>query len=141
MAKYFTLQELTYSDTAVQKHIDNRPSKEIESHLIELMDTLDSLRAFYGKPIKVTSGYRSKPLNKAVGGSDTSVHMIGYAADLKPCKDTMDTFIRVVKEWGETHDFDQLLVEKNSKGNRWIHLGLYNNSHEQRHQVKNLYVK
>lgn len=141
MARYFTLQELTYSDTAVQKHIDNRPSKEIESHLIELMETLDSLRSFYGKPIKVTSGYRCKSLNKAVGGSDTSVHMIGYAADLKPCRDTMDTFIRVVKEWAETHDFDQLLVEKNSKGNRWLHIGLYNNSHEQRHQVKNLYVK
>lgn len=141
MAKYFNMLEMIHSDTADRLHIDNRPSKEIESHIEELMDTLDSLRVLYGKPIKVNSGYRCPSLNKAVGGAATSVHQLGYAADLKPMRGTMDEFINCAKEWAETHNFDQILLEKNSKGNRWIHLGLYNNSHEQRHQIKNLYVK
>lgn len=131
---------MVHSDTADLKHIDNSPNKEITEHLIELMELLDTLREAYGKPIKVNSGYRCKSLNKAVGGSDTSVHMIGYAADLKPMKGTFDEFIKCAKEWAKTHDFDQMLIEKNSRGSRWLHIGKFNNKGEQRHQIKNLYV-
>lgn len=141
MARYFNILELTHSDKADILHIDNTPSDTNREHLEELMDTLDSLRAFYGKPIKITSGYRCPQLNKAVKGSATSVHMIGYAADMKPTKDTLDHFIEVVLEWAKEHKFDQIILEKNSKGSRWVHLGLYNNKGEQRGEIKKMFVK
>ena len=84
MATYFTLAELLKSNTAKQNGIDNTPTFEVVRHLEELTEKiLDPLRAAWGKPIRVKSGYRCPRLNAAVGGSKTSVHMIGYAADLQ----------------------------------------------------------
>lgn len=143
MSKYFNLIEMVHSDTADIKHIDNSPNEEERQHLIELMEILDSLRAFVGVPLKVTSGFRCARLNKAVGGAAASAHVIGYAADLVPMKGSFDGFIQKAKLWAETSgvDFDQLLIEKNSKGKRWLHFGLYNQKGEQRKQIKNLYVQ
>lgn len=137
MAKYFTLAELTNSSIAKQFKINNTPPENVISHLEELMAALDSLREFYGKPIGISSGYRCKALNdKLSSSSPTSVHMIGYAADMYPVKGTFDEFKKVCQDWAISHSFDQLIIEKNSKGSKWIHLGLFNNSHQQRKQIK-----
>lgn len=73
--KYFTINELTHSDTAVKLKLDNTPSKDVIYNLTKLVDTiLDPLRELYGKPIRISSGYRSEKVNKAVGGSSTSQH-------------------------------------------------------------------
>lgn len=81
--KYFTIEELTRSTTATAKGIDNTPTPEIKENLERLVDNvLDKLREIYGKPITVNSGYRCTELNKAVGGSKTSDHVKGFAADL-----------------------------------------------------------
>ena len=81
--KYFTIKELCKSSTAVQKGIDNTPNSEIVNNLEQLVDfILDPLREKYGKPIKINSGYRCDRLNKAVGGSATSQHRYGLAADI-----------------------------------------------------------
>lgn len=81
--KWFTLEELTRSGTAVKYGINNAPNEEQKANLIRLVDAiLDPLREEYGKPIFVNSGFRSKSLNDKVGGVDNSHHLCenGYAA-------------------------------------------------------------
>lgn len=125
--KYFTISELTRSDTASIKKIDNTPNKEITEHLIELVEKLlDPLRSDWaeycdvnrlGNPaISVNSGYRCNELNKAVGGSLTSAHLTGYAADISPINGNMKVFQSWIAEAIEEFDFDQLIYEKPKNG-------------------------
>ena len=87
--KYFTINELTKSTTAIKRHIDNTPSKEVERSLTALVEkVLDPLREAYGKPIIVTSGYRCPKLNAIVGSTPSSQHVKGEAADIKSVQDT-----------------------------------------------------
>ena len=137
--KYFTLQELIRSEVAAKKKIDNPPSFEVVDHLRELTEkVLEPLRAAYGMYINVSSGYRCPELNKAVGGSATSVHQIGYAADLQ-VNGSFNRFRDFVVEWFKKTGtrFDQILLERNkATGAKWIHIGLYNNAGQQRGQIK-----
>lgn len=87
LTKNFTLEELIKSSTANRLGIDNTPSKEIVSNLTELSILLQKIRDIYNKPIIVTSGYRCEKLNKAVGGSKTSQHRLGQAADIRSVSD------------------------------------------------------
>lgn len=137
-SKYFTLNEMIWSDTAYRNRIDNTPGPEELEHLKELMLVLDEIREKWGGPIRITSGYRCPQVNALVGGSKTSAHMRGYAADFKPCNNKLKEFEAFMKEWSKDNKFDQLLLERNSRGGRWIHLGLYNSADKQRHQVKML---
>jgi hypothetical protein len=136
---YFDLAEFIKSDTAKKRGIDNTPSFEIVDHLNELVrEILEPLRAAYGAPIRVSSGYRCSALNTAVKGAATSVHMIGYAADLQ-VSGSFDKFRDFVVDWLKStgKKFDQLLIESDKKtGAKWIHIGLYNNSGQQRGQIK-----
>ena len=120
--KYFTISELTRSDIASTKKIDNTPNKEITKHLTELVEKLlDPLRSDWaeycdvnqlGDPaISVTSGYRCTELNKAIKGSPTSAHTAGYAADLIPDNGQMEEFQDWITEAIEKYDFDQLIFE------------------------------
>lgn len=134
--KYFTIDELTYSDTAKRLGIVNRPTAEQQQHLEELINNLlDPLREAWGSPIKVTSGFRSAELNKAIGGSITSAHCLGYASDLIPYKGTIKDFKAFVRKWLRQNNikFDQYINE--FKGNtEWVHLGLKNGAGQQRKQ-------
>lgn len=79
----FTLAALTRSTTATRKGIPNQPGPLETAKLKELCATiLEPLYARYGKNLVVTSAYRSAALNRAIGGSKTSQHMKGEAADL-----------------------------------------------------------
>lgn len=120
--KYFTISELTRSDIASTKKIDNTPNKEITKHLIELVEKLlDPLRSDWAEycdvnqlenpEISVTSGYRCTELNKAIKGSPTSAHLTGYAADIIPSNDQMEEFQAWISEAIEKYDFDQLIFE------------------------------
>ena len=81
--KYFTIAEMTKSDTADRLGIDNRLPKELLTNVQRLIsEVLDPLRDWYGKPIRINSGYRCEALNKAVGGVDNSYHLTGCAADI-----------------------------------------------------------
>ncbi len=137
--KYFTLQELIRSNEAAKRKIDNTPSFEVVEHLRELTEkVLEPLRAAYGMSIYVSSGYRCPALNKAVGGSATSVHQIGYAVDLQ-VNGSFEEFRDFVVEWFRKTGtwFDQILLERNkATGAKWIHIGLYNNAGQQRGQIK-----
>lgn len=120
--KYFTIEELTRSDTATTRGIDNTPTPEIKANLERLVDkVLDGLREIYGKPITVNSGYRCPELNKAVGGSKTSDHMNGFSVDITAsCKKENAILFQIIKD---NFDFDQLIWEKgNSEYPDWVHV-------------------
>ena len=135
MTKYFTLAEMLKSETADKNKIQNTPSAEIKQNIEKLLEVLDDLRKFFGKPIKITSGYRCTELNKLVGGSPTSAHVIGYAADLQPVQGSFEEFKASVIDWLDKSGvkFDQCIIEKN-KNTQWVHFGLYNRKGQQRGQ-------
>ena len=82
-SEFFTLAELTASETAARHKINNSPSAEIIGNLQYGVDmVLDPLRRLYGKPIKINSGYRCGELNNIVGGVPNSWHQYGNAADI-----------------------------------------------------------
>lgn len=131
---YFELEEFLDSSVARQKSISNLPSWEIIEHLNELALFLDEMREAWGSGIKVSSGFRIEALNKAVGGVSTSVHKIGYAADLVPANGKLEAFMGFLKDWLKDKDFDQLLLESKGK-TKWVHFGYRGNNGEQRRQI------
>ena len=81
--KYFTIPELTHSITADAYGIDNTPTAEAVPLMVELITkVLDPIREKWQSPIYITSGYRCPALNAKVGGSPTSYHLRGMAADI-----------------------------------------------------------
>jgi uncharacterized protein YcbK (DUF882 family) len=72
---YFTIEELTRSETADKYNIDNTPSLQIETNLNYLITKLNPIRELYGHPIYVNSGYRCEKLNRKVGGHNKSFHL------------------------------------------------------------------
>lgn len=83
MAIYFTIKEMTKSQTAELHHIDNTPTKEVIENLKKVMYILDMVRVHMEKPIFINSGYRCKKLNEMVGGVQKSMHTKGLAADFR----------------------------------------------------------
>lgn len=133
MGKYFTMGEMMRSTTAERKGIDNKCTKEDAVRLKALIEhVLDPLREAYGKPIVVTSGYRCPALNKAVGGSATSDHMRGCAADIHGTPNTKAENKRLFYMIQSLNlDFDQLIDEKNFS---WVHVS-FRSFRENRNQV------
>lgn len=121
--KYFTVKELSHSDTAERLRIDNTPPSDAVVRLNALVAAvLDPLREAYGLPIFVNSGYRSSRLNVAVGGSRTSQHLRGEAADI-------DVHSREGNKWlfdyiRQHLPYDQLIYEKGDRriGPDWVHV-------------------
>ena len=118
MAKYFTLEELTASETARKKGINNKPNEAIKVNLNILMEQLDKIREKFGSPIFVNSGYRCPELNKAVGGVKTSQHQLGVAADLTTRSKDLNRklYDMIIKNF----DYDQCIWES-SGSSIWIH--------------------
>ena len=82
LSNNFTLEELIKSETAIRRGINNTPSSSVVENLQQLVtNVLQPIRDKFG-PITVTSGYRSAQLNVAIGGSATSDHVLGMAADI-----------------------------------------------------------
>lgn len=149
--RYFTIKEFTDSYTANAHGIDNTPNDKIKERIIEFIETLlDPLREAWGeyckktfkgssKALRVSSGYRCSRLNQLIGGSTTSAHMTGYAVDLVPYNGQTRAFFNFCKDYLADKDFDQLILESNSKGSIWVHIGYKNNADQQRGQVLSLY--
>ena len=117
--KYFTIKELSKSSTATKLGINNTPNSEIVSNLEKLVDSiLDPLREEYGKPIQVNSGYRCDALNKAVGGSKTSHHRYGLAADITGKSKFENRKLFILAQQLDL-PFDQLIDESDYS---WIHI-------------------
>lgn len=133
LSENFTVEELTHSDTAVRLGIDNTPDLDTLENLQFLVDNvLQPLRDMYGRPITVNSGYRCPKLNKAVGGSKTSQHMVGQAADITGgSKAENKRLFNLVLD--NDLIFDQLIDEKNYS---WIHISY--NRDRNRQQILHL---
>lgn len=133
MSKYFTLQEMLRSETALRKKIDNSPSWEIVGNLHRLAAFLDNMREAWGSGIRVSSGYRCPQLNAAVGGVSGSAHQYGNAVDISPVNGKQNEFEAFLKKWLVGKKFDQCIWETSkSTGGRWVHFSLYSNKGEQR---------
>lgn len=114
--RYFTLEELCQSQTATRLGLDNTPTPDVQKSLEALVENiLDPLRTLIGRPITISSGYRSPKVNKAVGGSPTSQHVLGEAADIN-CHaiGTRELFNRIKSS---PLPFDQLIFE-----GTWVHI-------------------
>ena len=117
--KFFSIKELCKSTTANKYNIDNTPSQEIIENLTQLVDNiLDPLREAWGRPINVNSGYRSEELNIKVGGSSTSQHKLGQAADISAgSRESNKKLFSLIKNL--KLPFDQLIDESDYS---WIHI-------------------
>ena len=118
MRNYFTNNELTDSETAKRLRIKNEPTKEQWINLFAIRDNvLNPLREKFGKPIRITSGFRSPELNKSVGGKPTSQHTKGEAVDIKgKTRQENEIIFNIIKQLG---CYDQLLNEYDYS---WIHV-------------------
>lgn len=117
LSKNFTLQEMVFSHTAVRLGFDNTPSGDVIEALRNLCEhTLQPLREALGKPIRVTSGYRSPLLNMRIGGQGQSQHLRGEAADIQVPGMTTTEVIKVMIE--KEIPFDQVINEFDS----WVHI-------------------
>lgn len=113
----FSLGELVYSETAEQSGIDNTPPAEIVENLKRLAAGLEAVRALLGAPLEISSGYRCPALNEAVGGSASSQHVLGLAADFAcPAFGSPLEVAQAIQRSGM--EFDQCILEYG----RWVHL-------------------
>lgn len=115
LTENFTLEELTVSDIAVRKGLDNTPNATEIANLMRTALLLEQVRELVKKPITVNSAFRSKPVNDAVGSKDTSQHRIGCAADIRvsgmtpkevvqACIDANIPYDQIIEEFGSwTH--------------------------------------
>lgn len=132
--KFFTLHELLKSETADTNRINNTPSFAVVENLNKLCQLiLDPTRAKLDAPIYVTSGYRCRALNVAVGGVGNSQHLTGCAADLQ-YKDLQKLF-DILKD---NPNVDQLLYER-SKTSKWLHVSISVKG-TPRHIINNNYI-
>ena len=121
ITEHFTVEEFERSSTADRLGIDNRVPEALLPNLKTLCEVvLEPLRAFTGKPIVISSGYRCPALNRAVGGVSQSQHLRGEAADLHlPSIAEGRTWFRRLMD---NTTFDQLIWERNPQGAHWIHV-------------------
>jgi zinc D-Ala-D-Ala carboxypeptidase len=107
--KYFTEKELGIegANAIVKKNMNTLVDK-----------LLDPLREKV-EAIRVNSGYRTPAYNKQIGGATNSQHCKGEAVDIFPLeKDIEDVFAMIIREF----KYDQVILERNSRGSRWIHI-------------------
>ena len=127
ISKNFTLEELTYSDTAKKLDIKNMPNEEVYNKMCYLVNNLlQPLRDQLDKPIAINSCYRGPELNKAVNGAITSQHCKGEAADIEIKGMSNYDLACYIKDHFE---FDQLILEfannlQSDPNSGWVHVSL-----------------
>lgn len=125
LSENFTLEEMTFSQTAARRGIDNTPTPEHFRNLRRLCALLEDVRDVCATPVRITSGYRCEELNRAVGGAKNSQHLTGCAADIKciglPIEETMQIIIEA------DLSYDQLIMEfADSPSGGWVHISVPN---------------
>lgn len=121
------MAEVTRSDTAKRKGIDNTPTEEhLENLKVICEEVFDKVREYFGVPLFISSGYRSAALNKAIGGSKSSDHNLGRALDLDQDGHGNGVTNKDVFNYIKDNlEFDQLIAEgSNGAGDmNWVHVG------------------
>ena len=126
-SEYFTLAELTASNTAIRRGINNVPTGAALQALTYTASRMDSVRKLLGHPIRASSGYRSPALNKVIGGSNNSAHTLGYAVDFT-CPAFGDPLAVCKAIIASGIQYDQLIYE-----GTWVHI-----SFDPRNRMENL---
>ena len=131
ITEHFSLKELTRSETARRLGLQNVPSDAEMANIQYTAEQLEKIRAYGGRGIVVTSCFRSERVNKAVGGSPTSAHRFGLAADCDAIGLTSLAFAKEIikmRDEGEIK-FDQLILEFPERGDgAWVHIGFRRNN-------------
>lgn len=122
LSPHFSLAELTNSATATRLGIDNSPPHAYMARLkLVAAEILEPARAYFGRPIRPSSGYRCLALNRALGSKDTSQHVRGEAVDFE----VHDVANIDLARWLEAQiNFDQLILEFHDPGDPkagWVH--------------------
>jgi zinc D-Ala-D-Ala carboxypeptidase len=117
LTPHFTLEELTISQEAVRRGLSNKPNIAELANLRRLAETLEKVRSLVGRPVVVSSGFRSLAVNRAIGSGDSSAHVKGLAADFTVPGMTVKALCLLIRESGIV--YDQLIYE-----GTWAHLGL-----------------
>jgi len=115
LSEHFSLDEATYSETAVRMDIPNQPNEQQLANMKIAAAELEKLRAVTG-PLRINSWLRLPDVNVAVGGSKVSSHMDGWAIDVSSTKMTPIELCHKVEELGLK--FDQMIHEFG----RWMHI-------------------
>lgn len=122
LSPHFTLGELTRSSTAERLGLDNTPTPEALRALQTTAEMLERIRTMLGRPIIVTSAYRSPAVNRAVGGATSSDHMAGQAADIVvPAFGTPHLVASALAPLVSVLGIGQLILE-GVKGKQWVHV-------------------
>lgn len=133
ISEHLTLAELIRSESAKRQGLSNMPTPEHIENLKALAENIfEPIRAHFRVPIYISSGYRSKQLNKLIGGAKNSQHNLGEAIDIDmdghshdiTNKDIFDFIVAKLP-------FDQVINEFNYA---WVHVS-YKKNGPQRHQV------
>ena len=126
LSEHFDLSEFTMSEEAVRKGIDNTPSDETRGKLVMLyLKVLEPIRELVEVSLIITSGYRSPEVNKMIGGSESSQHCKGEAADFHCTRLTVQDLFDLVR--ASNIPYDQLIQEFN----RWVHISYRPNPRRQ----------
>ena len=144
LSEHFTLGEMT--KTSYKTKDGNIPSHVAIENLKRLCSWLEMLRSEWNKrygegdePIIINSAYRSWEVNKRAGGSSTSNHLVGCAADIK-CLGIEQAlrYAVILLDISDNarEDFDELLLERSSRGNYWIHFAVRPPTRGNRRKVK-----
>lgn len=120
-APNFTYEELCRSAVAERRGLDNSPDEAVCRRIAYLArNVLQPVRDRFEQPVVVTSGYRSPAVNRAVGGSSTSHHMTGAAADIRVTGVKLKSvFSYIAKQLPFTE-----LIAENLGGSAWVHVAL-----------------
>ena len=139
LSKNFTLEEMTYSDTASRYGYHNYPTTTAIKNLGYLTQNfLQPLRDKLGKAILILSGYRSELVNQKVGGSSTSQHKYGQAVDIQVTGMSPLQLFFYIKESGL--DYDQLILERTKKA-EWVHVSFTkHNRHQALRYINGVYT-
>jgi hypothetical protein len=125
ISQHLSLSEVTRSETAKRKGISNTPTAEhLDNFKLLAEKVFEPIRLHFGVPIHISSGYRSKELNDAIGGSQTSQHSKGQAIDIDMDGSTNGVTNKMIYDFiKEKLDFDQLIWEFGTDSNPdWVHV-------------------
>ena len=135
LSQNFSLIELTKSQTAERKGIDNTPSTEHQENLKSLCEMiLQPIRDHFGQVVSVSSGYRSPELCVAIGSSTQSQHAKGEASDFE----IFGVSNKELADWiNENLDYDQLILEywkgEDEPNSGWVHCSYTNGSNRKQY--------
>lgn len=132
LTQHFTLKEFIRSDKAARLGVDNTPNTQAMENLYRTASLMEQVRELLGKPIIITSGFRSSAVNKAVGSKPTSYHVQGLACDFV-CPDygTPEDICKAID--ASSIDFDKCILEfyNPTTGDGWVHIQIGRNNRRQ----------